>query len=386
MSFVRYTAALNRLYQTLDLLTENGTFDNKKVFMFGSSKTACMIIYYLKHKKNVCFDSIIDNDKKRKGLDLLNLKIYPPEEKLLPFRDNSVILIASSYQDEMISQLNSMGYKYNRHIFKAIDLPVELEDYSFADRNGYTEMSNAEIRNGQIGALKFLDKICRENNIRYFISSGTLLGAVRHKGYIPWDDDIDVILVIKDLKKLVDAVEKSDSNYSILSIANDDTCYYDEGAILYDKTTVCDINHFPLQLTAGVYIDIFPLIGLPDSESEINSYVQEVKDAEMNMVNTLYDEEECNKAKIKLFELMQKYDYDKSNRAGHILGSYFMSESGPKQWFGRAIQMQFEDGFYNAPREYDKYLTSVYGDYMQLPPVEKRVGHHYFKAYQNTKI
>lgn len=233
---------------------------------------------------------------------MFGLSIFSPEILSKSKNDNTLVLIASGFQEEMIKQLEDMGYIYGKHILKVIDLPELMKDYSFVDRTGYIPLSDAEIKQSQLNVLKKAKQICEENGLRYYLAYGTLLGAVRHKGYIPWDDDIDIYIPIKDMKKFIEKVNE-DKNFGIVSSCVE-MDYYSNFSMMYDCNNICDSNHFPMQLTFGISIDIFPLFGLPDNKEE-----------------------------------------------------------------------------FNTPYGYNNYLKKRYGNYLELPPVEKRVGHHTFNAY-----
>ena len=116
-----------------------------------------------------------------------------------------------------------------------------------------------EIQKIELDILIYLDKICKENNIKYYLSSGTLLGAIKYKGFIPWDDDIDVVLFRSDYLKLIDVLGKNDEKYKILSIYNTEDYYY-PFAKLVDTRTVLIENSKKIK-DMGVYIDIFPIDG-----------------------------------------------------------------------------------------------------------------------------
>lgn len=378
MEYIRHTNALNELYHNLDEMIDSEIFKDKRIIIFGTSKIAGMIIYYLEHN-NVQVYAIIDNNKLTQGQIVFGKKVYSPKNLLGVFCENAMVLIASGYQNEMIEQLENMNYVKDKHIIKVIDLPELMSDYSFVDRTGYVELTHKQIRESQLRCLKKVKEVCEKHGLRYFLSGGTLLGAVRHKGYIPWDDDIDVFIVLKDWKMFADFI-KNDLFFGFVSFIGQDD-YFDETGLLYDKTTVCDFNHFPMQTTAGISIDIVPLIGLPDTESEINQYAQKLKNQYSVVQNTLYSADECRKQCHKLYEMMLEYDYDISKNVGHLLGPYFMKEIRPKEWFSEPVYLQFEDDKYLAPNGYDGYLTKLYGDYMTLPPEDKRCGHHFFKAY-----
>lgn len=382
MDYIRHTKALDELYHNLDKMIEANLFEEKYVVMFGCNKIAGMIIYYLQ-QKNIKVDSIIDNNKNNCGQIFMDVLVSAPQEVLGTFRKDVLVLIASGFQAEMIKQLEDMGYKNNEHIRKVIDLPMLMNDYSFVQRDNFEELNREEIRNSQLRCLKKVKSICENNNIRYFLCGGTLLGAVRHQGYIPWDDDIDIFIVLKDWEKFSKLVRENDEFGFINFLGEDD--YYDDMGLFYDKSNICDANHFPMQTTAGISIDVMPLIGLPDTQEAIKEYAMELKNQNSKVQNTLYDLSKCKNERKKLYELMLKYDYDTSKNIGHILGPYFMKEVRPKEWFEKTVYLKFEDEEYAAPIGYDNYLRKLYGDYMQLPPEDKRIGHHYFRAYKKKE-
>lgn len=381
MDFVRYENGIDELYNNMDNFIRNNTFQNKMVIMFGTSKVASMIVYYLK-KNGINVDAIVDNDKKRQGEVVFGIRVYSPEELLMEFKENAMVILASSYQDEMIKQLEGMGYHYEEHIIKAIDLPAVLNDYSFVDRSGLVQLTNAEVRESQLKVLKRLKHVCEENDIRYWLAGGTLLGAVRHKGYIPWDDDIDVFVDIHHLKKLSDAL-KDDPDFSFISFV-DDVDYYDECSLMVDNHTILDTNHFPMQLTTGVSIDIFPMCAIPDDPKELKDYITNVRNMEMDKWNKLYDKTECKKASDKLVAYMQSFKFEECGMCGSILTRYFLNDMYDASVFADKTEVEFEGELYAAPIGWETYLKALYGDYMQLPPKEKQIAHHYFHAYKKN--
>ncbi len=375
--FIRYDIALKAFYNNLDNLIKKHK-EGTKYVIFGSSRISSMIIYYLR-KSNINPVAIIDNDKNKHRKIIYDLKVYSPENFLLPFSKQYKILLVSSYQNEMIAQLEQLGYSQEENIIKVLDLPVYMSDYSHVSRNNYRKLSDIEVKQTLLQILKYIKRICEEHNIRYYMASGTLLGAVRHKGYIPWDDDIDLYVEIKDLARLADIMEQ-DKNYTMISIWKDDD-YIDDCSIIVDKNTIVDNNHFPMQITTGIGIEIFPICGLPNNEQELQEHINELKNLEMNCYNTIYHKTSCIKAKKELIKGLMKYDFDKSDYVGYILDTHFLQTKVKRECYSKTIQLEFEGEFFQCPAGYDTILTQLYGNYMKLPPIEEQQPHHFYHAY-----
>ena len=377
MNYKRYSIAVDSLYDELEKMLKNKAFDNKKIYIFGTSKITTIMISFLK-QNGIVLAGLLDNDKNRWGGKLENIDIYPPQI-LEDYQENAVILIASSYQSEMIGQLEKMGYKMLENIIKVIDLPELMKEYSFVDRSGKQEMNDDQIRECQYGIMKFLKKICDENDIDYYLAYGTLLGAVRHHGFIPWDDDVDIYIKGKDIDKFADLVNKSE-RYQVITCKNCND-YYDQLSLMIDTSTVADINAFPLQATSGVSIDIFPLYGLPEKKEELAEYAAKIKKMESEKWSHIHEPAKCIETTRKIQEFISGYDYDVEKYTGFILSPYYIKDHLKKEHFSEKKYMTFEDEIFCVPGDYDAILKTIYGDYMSLPPIEKRTKRHYYKAY-----
>lgn len=378
LKYKRYDKALNVLYHNLSEIIKMPDLNKKDIYMFGTSKIATMIISFLQ-KEGVVLSGIVDNDKRRHGFIVENLKVYSPDI-LKNYNEKAIVLIASSYQNEMIKQLQNMGYKVDRNIIKVIDLPQLMDDYSFVDRNDYIELEKEEIKYYQLGLMKYLKKVCDENNIDYYLTYGTLLGAVRHHGFIPWDDDVDIFVDGKEIDRLAEIINKSD-RYELITCKNCDE-YFDQISLLIDKTTIVDFNQFPLQTTTGVSIDIFPLYGLPDSQDEFKDYIKKIKSLEEKKWNSLYNPKECKKYNLEMDSFISSYRLEDCQHTGFVLSPYFTRDYMKKDIYKGKKYLQFEDEEFCVPYYYEEVLKTIYGNYMELPPVEKRGGHHFFKAYK----
>ena len=370
--------ALNIFLKNIDTLISKYKGTKKECIMFGTSIIAEMVVDQLKDTE-LKISFIIDNAKSRQGMEVYGKKVYAPERLKAEYNDNYLILIASSFQDEMIKQLESYGYMYGKHIVKIIDLPELMNDYSYVDRTGLHRLSQDEVKKVQLNILKKLKECSIEYGIRSYLHAGTALGAVRHRGYIPWDDDVDVFVPIDDYLKLIHILE-NDKRYKIISQFNTDYYYGWGFGYMIDCNTICDVNKFPIQISLGQSIDLFPLYGIPEDEREKDIYINTVKNLESKCLISIKDEDRIN-AINKLNKFLLNYNYNECKLVGNVLMPAFVNDIYEKDILGNGLEMQFENLLLNIPEKYDLFLKQLYGDYMQLPPVEKRKGEHFYHTY-----
>ena len=258
--------------------------------------------------------------------------------------------------------------------------------------------------------LKAFMQICDKHGLRYYCCAGTAIGAVRHHGIIPWDDDIDVIMPRPDYDRLLEIAKREDfGKYEIISPYSDPTypLYFSK---LSDRTTTL-IEERERPCVIGLFVDIFPLDATDDDIDEAkrlkDKYTKIIN--RLNAVSThntfgeymhlLTDPKEWGRFAIKTLaffcrttirrrliaqmdEISHRYDYDQARNVQVYTGSYGYKEVFPKEWLGDGKMFPFEDTEVPLPQEYDKYLRHFFGDYMQLPPVEQRVEKHH-RAYVN---
>ncbi len=262
-----------------------------------------------------------------------------------------------------------------------------------------------ELKKIQIELLDAFDVICRKENLRYSLGGGTLLGAVRHQGYIPWDDDIDVMMPRPDYDKFIAICLEQDVPFGLLSFETNKN-YVDLSAKIYRRGTVIEDNAEYLQTTrCGVNIDIFPIEGLANDYESAKKVFRKTSFKRNLLIAAQWKKFSRSKTKAwyyepfrlafylagkminksKTFEAVQKVykkiDFDEVGYVAAVGGAYREKEILPKELYADYIDLIFEGKPYKAIGGYDRYLSSIYGNYMQLPPEGKRVSHHTFHAY-----
>lgn len=235
--------------------------------------------------------------------------------------------------------------------------------------------------------------ICRQLDLQYYLWGGTLLGAVRHKGFIPWDDDIDVGMPRKDYDKFLKEAPALLPEHLFLQTYQTDPEYPHVFAkIRNSNTTFLEKAIRKRNMNHGIFIDIFPLDGYSNKEAKcLKNKLQKVLiDCRISYA---FDYSKLG-LPIRILRLISKLFYpsikkaqvakEKLHRAVNS-STYIANYSGtggerdivPAEWYAEGVEVTFEGMLAIAPCEYHKVLTKQYGNYMELPPVEKRVTHHY---------
>lgn len=261
------------------------------------------------------------------------------------------------------------------------------------------------LRKLQLTQCEMLDEIvrvCEENNLRYFLIGGTLLGAVRHKGFIPWDDDLDITMPREDYEKFCSISQtKLKNNYFLHSIDTDEK-YWLRFAKVRKKGTLFDEQSIKcLKTHKEIYIDIFPL----DNSNEYKNIFKTIREFLIVAISIMIYEKLHIKPvrprktlagdlyfnlfhiiaipfSIKKLQLFQKklMTFCNKKKAIYYLnyGSNYnlLKQTIPVEKYEPAVKLEFEGKLYSAPNDYDYILNRIYGDYMTLPPIEKRTSLH----------
>ena len=372
---------IEKFYSSLDFYIQNVYKKETKIVIFGTQRPSQMIRHYLK-KFNIPVFAFIDNNKEKQGTVFYGVKTYLPEDILNDYDENIHILIVSQHQDAMVKQLKKMKYTKEKNIFIIMDMQKEMNDIQIINNISFSEMDASEIRNSQLSLLNYTKEVCEKNNLCYFLAGGTALGAVRHKGFIPWDDDIDVCMKLNDLKTFIQIVNE-EKKYDIISIFNENEYLGSDGARLIDTKTFTYSSLFPIPLTSGISIDIFPLYGLPDDEKQKLKFIQYMSELEKEYFSSLYLKEDSEIIINKIIECMHKYPLDTASYVGYILSPCYKKENVifKKSFFDEYILKEFEHSYYRIVKDYDGYLTTLYDNYMALPKKSERKSHHHYKAF-----
>lgn len=262
------------------------------------------------------------------------------------------------------------------------------------------ELSISEVKDIELGILKFIDTICRENSITYSIDGGTLLGAIRHKGFIPWDDDIDIIMLRQQYNKFIKVIEENTEVYYLLSCNNNDSFFYPYVKVCDSRTTLDEIGVNKIN-KYGIYIDVFPIDNVPDKDIlgciyfyfiyllkiiiwfKVSLVVPKSKLKKMGreIINIVLTPVSANSIAKILNKVSQIYNSKTTKFAANNVWGAISCKSIPVSVFYKHITVSFENLCVSSIKDYDYYLKVLYGKYMELPPMEDRISNHNFKAY-----
>lgn len=263
------------------------------------------------------------------------------------------------------------------------------------------------IHKKDLELIKIFINICEENNLKYYMIGGTLLGAIRHRGFIPWDDDMDVAMPREDYNRFTEIF--NDYSYESIELVS----YKKDKNYKYYTSRLCNTKYKIVENTenkTNIFIDILPIDGFPKNKFIRNLHILKVlyhrmkisfyhsntidmkrkrnlmekiliKIAKKISFNKIINQE---KEKEKIDRILGKYSFYNSELVGTIMGAYRQREIVPKKYFGIPTKYKFENIQIKGPEKYDLYLTHIYGEYMKLPKKENRRTHcKYIEEIQN---
>ena len=255
-----------------------------------------------------------------------------------------------------------------------------------------------ELQKLEYRMLKDVTDLCDENGIVYFLDAGTLLGAVRHQGFIPWDDDIDICMDLKNYKKFIKiAPKKLAEKYFFQNYRTDPKLGIKWSRVRINNTTSMERNMTNYDIHYGVCMDIFVKIGL--AESRIGQWVQYQASVWMS---TLLEKYVCEASRIEtsskikllykilpesvrlvLIRILERILSINTEKRKYCYNTWFMNPFDkntvkiPSEYYApsKRIKLKFEEDMFWVPEEYENCLELNYGDWKKLPPLEERGGH-----------
>lgn len=265
-----------------------------------------------------------------------------------------------------------------------------------------------EVQEASLEVLKKIAEICEQEKIAYFFYGGTLIGAIRHKGFIPWDDDIDISMPRPDYERFCQYCEKHKGELAPFRMLNMDTCEgypFMLGRMSDDRYVLDVVNEKPFGL--GVFVDIYPLDGLGNDYELAYQKMKKIRKYPrlLYLSTRRYYHFGITKGwkkrllkigafcyaklrgkeyfKNKILSLVDTNCYDESRYVGcAVWGAGDKVYVFDKKKMGKLIFVDFEGGKYRSYEGWDYLLTEWFGDYMQLPSEKDRVPHHMYKAYK----
>lgn len=243
------------------------------------------------------------------------------------------------------------------------------------------------------------DEYCKENNLKYFLAWGTLIGAVRHQGFIPWDDDVDIAMSRSDYEKLIKLSQNWGCSFDFLCYEKDNKYPLFFGK-LSDKNSIIENEYIQEIENLGLYIDVFPIDKIQISSENVAKIQKKLMKNELMQkyasmkkywpAQTIYKSVlkfwaynfakrvgtgYWQRKRVKLIKDLSKNVSDIKKEFG-VCGSWILK----REWIEDVINLPFEKGQFPCPKKYDSILTYRYGNYMKLPPIEKRVSQHDYKV------
>ena len=270
----------------------------------------------------------------------------------------------------------------------------------------YKEVTDiSEIQQMELGIMEYIHEVCHKIGVKYFLSYGSLIGAVRHKGFIPWDDDMDICMLRDDYEKLQDyMIAHPDERYELMSYKNNVNYVYPFMKVQDNHTYLVE-EDVRIDSDMGIYVDIFPVDGYEDDQAFKDKMTKIIKKRQLScytfkgitnsksVVNSIiryisviiFYFTNTNKYVAQIDELAKSRKVEDYELVDYVVYKDMNKPVWKREWLEQVEAGSFEGKEFMIPKHYHEILTSDYGDYMQLPPVEQQISHHDFKLWKITE-
>ena len=271
----------------------------------------------------------------------------------------------------------------------------------------YQEVTDIrEIQQMELGIMEYIHEVCQKIGVKYFLAYGSLIGAVRHKGFIPWDDDMDICMLREDYEKLQDyLIAHPDNRYEVMSYKNNLNYVYPFMKVQDNQTYLLE-EDVRIDSNMGIYVDIFPVDGYEDDSVFKDKMTRLIKKRQLScytfkgitntksLLNSLiryisviiFYFTNTNKYIRGIDELAQSRKVNDYELVDYLIYKDMNKPVWKREWLKQTIMGVFEGKEFMIPKNYHEILTSDYGDYMQLPPVDLRFSHHDFQLWKIIKV
>jgi len=270
----------------------------------------------------------------------------------------------------------------------------------------YEEVTDiSEIQQMELGIMEYIHEVCQKIGVKYFLAYGSLIGAVRHQGFIPWDDDMDICMLRDDYEKLQDyMIAHPDERYELMSYKNNVNYVYPFMKVQDNHTYLVE-EDVRIDSDMGIYVDIFPVDGYEDDQAFKDKMTKIIKKRQLScytfkgitntksLVNSIiryisviiFYFTNTNKYVSQIDELAKSRKVEDYELVDYVVYKDMNKPVWKREWLEQVEAGSFEGKEFMIPKHYHEILTSDYGNYMQLPPVEQQVSHHNFKLWKITE-
>lgn len=253
-----------------------------------------------------------------------------------------------------------------------------------------------EVQRIEFEMMLYLKQIAEKNDIKLMLGGGTLLGAIRHKGFIPWDDDVDLMLMREDYEKLIECIEQdNNSRYKVLTVYNSPSYPHPFAKVVDTKTYIAQKRELEIK-GLGVTTDLFPIDAVPRSKfmvEKLFSFVTKKTDEIISLRDLNYRKVSGGleywlltlRVKMKAIlidRIARAFSLGNARYVASTMGRYGKKEIMKKESMTECVKVMFEGEEFLAPIGYKVYLTKHYGkDYMKMPPKSTQRAQHQMNVY-----